>query len=431
MVVHDPVLAPDPVPAPDPLLRPIRPMLAADGAAPTGPAWGFEFDWDGLRAIAYLGCRRLRLLSGASERLITRGYPELAELADSGREYVLDGKLVAMDDMGRPSAVALRRRTSTSRPSPALLRDVPVRYWVSDLLQLDGRSTLALPYRRRRELLAEIDLTGQPVELSPCFPDTDGPAMLEIARRHGLAGVVAKRLDSPYQPGRRSRSWVHTSCRQPARPTTEGRRPGGEPIPAEGRGRDNALELARAEIRALRAQISPHFVYNALTTISTYVRTDPPRARDLLGAFAEYTRYSFRPSTTSTCLGAELDNVEHYLTLEQARFGDRLRVVCRVDDGLRTVTLPFLTLQPLVEHAVRYGIEAAPHGGTLSVTAAGESGDCVITVAQDGGRGHERLDEVTTDIRARLLAAGHRHPPRVRAEADGSSVSIRLARSAG
>ena len=83
-------------------------------------------------------------------------------------------------------------------------------------------------------------------------------------------------------------------------------------------------------MRALRAQISPHFVYNALTAIASFVRTDPDRARELLLEFADFTRYSFRPHGEFTTLAEELRSIERYLVLEQARFGDRLAVTLRI-----------------------------------------------------------------------------------------------------
>lgn len=87
--------------------------------------------------------------------------------------------------------------------------------------------------------------------------------------------------------------------------------------------------LAQAELRALRAQISPHFIYNALGAIASFVRTDPERARELLLEFAEFTRYSFRSHGEFTTLAEELRSIDRYLTLERARFGDRLRVRLR------------------------------------------------------------------------------------------------------
>jgi two-component system LytT family sensor kinase len=149
------------------------------------------------------------------------------------------------------------------------------------------------------------------------------------------------------------------------------------------------LEMSRtslisAELRALRAQISPHFIYNCLGAIASFVRTDPERARELLLEFAEYTRYSFREHGQYTTLAEELRSIERYLVLEKARFGDRLRVVMRIAPEVLSVRLPFLTVQPLVENAVRHGLERKPGTGTVTVEALDEGPDCVITVEDDG-----------------------------------------------
>ena len=117
--------------------------------------------------------------------------------------------------------------------------------------------------------------------------------------------------------------------------------------------------LVRAEVRALRAQISPHFIYNSLGAIASFVRTDPDRARELLLEFADFTRYSFRQHGEFTTLAEELRSVERYLLLEQARFGDRLRVTLQVAPEVLGVSIPFLCLQPLVENAVQHGLESA------------------------------------------------------------------------
>ena len=116
--------------------------------------------------------------------------------------------------------------------------------------------------------------------------------------------------------------------------------------------------LVRAEVRALRAQISPHFVYNALTTIASFVRTDPERARELLLEFADFTRYSFRSHGEFTTLAEELRSIDRYLTLERARFGDRLEVRLQIAPEVLPVAVPFLGVQPLVENAVRHGLAA-------------------------------------------------------------------------
>ena len=143
-------------------------------------------------------------------------------------------------------------------------------------------------------------------------------------------------------------------------------------------------DLARAEVRALRAQISPHFIYNALTTIAAFVRSDPDRARELLLEFADFTRYSFRQAGEFTTLADEMGNIEKYLTLERARFGDRLHIRWRVAPEVLGVVVPFLSIQPLVENAVRHGLAGRPGGGTVSVTAEDAGPDCVISVEDDG-----------------------------------------------
>lgn len=142
--------------------------------------------------------------------------------------------------------------------------------------------------------------------------------------------------------------------------------------------------LMEAEVRALRAQISPHFVYNALTAIASFVRTDPERARDLLTEFADFTRYSFRRHGDFTTLAEELRSIDRYLTLERARFGDRLRVTVRVAPEVLPVAVPFLCVQPLVENAVQHGLEGRAGPGTVTLVAEDAGAECHISVEDDG-----------------------------------------------
>ena len=137
-------------------------------------------------------------------------------------------------------------------------------------------------------------------------------------------------------------------------------------------------------MRALRAQISPHFVYNSLTAIASFVRTDPDRARELLLEFADFTRYSFRRHGEFTTLADELRSIEQYLMLEKARFGDRLDVTLRIAPEVMPVTVPFLCVQPLVENAVRHGLEGKTGVGHVSVRAEDVGAECVISVEDDG-----------------------------------------------
>lgn len=155
---------------------------------------------------------------------------------------------------------------------------------------------------------------------------------------------------------------------------------------------ESRSRLASAEVRALRAQISPHFIYNALTTVASFVRTDPERARELVLEFADFTRYSFRTAGEFTTLADELRNIDRYLTLERARFGSRLQVRLQVAPEVLGVVLPFLALQPLVENAVRHGLAGNPEGGTVTVLASDAGAECVISVEDDGaGMDPERL----------------------------------------
>ncbi len=150
--------------------------------------------------------------------------------------------------------------------------------------------------------------------------------------------------------------------------------------------------LMEAEVRALRAQISPHFIYNALNAIASFVRTDPPRARELLLDFADFTRYSFQRHGEYTTLEEELRNIERYLVLEQARFGDRLAVTVKIAPEVLPVAVPFLSLQPLVENAIRHGLANKEGPGRVTILAANLDREAIITVEDDGvGEDPERV----------------------------------------
>lgn len=142
--------------------------------------------------------------------------------------------------------------------------------------------------------------------------------------------------------------------------------------------------LMEAEMRALRAQISPHFIYNSLTTIASFVRSDPERARELLLEFAGFTRYSFRRHGDFTTLAEELRSIDRYLLLQRARFGEQLRVTLRIAPEVLPVAVPFLCLQPLVENAVRHGLQDRSEPGLITIVAEDAGSDCVISVDDDG-----------------------------------------------
>jgi two-component system LytT family sensor kinase len=150
--------------------------------------------------------------------------------------------------------------------------------------------------------------------------------------------------------------------------------------------------LIEAEVRALRAQISPHFIFNSLTAIASYVRTNPERARTLLLDFAEFTRYSFRRHGEYTTLAEELRSIDQYLSLERARFGERLQVTLRIAPEVLPVAVPFLCMQPLVENAVRHGMEGKVGPGHVSIQAADAGAEAHISIEDDGvGMDPDRL----------------------------------------
>ncbi len=150
-----------------------------------------------------------------------------------------------------------------------------------------------------------------------------------------------------------------------------------------------------AELLALRAQISPHFVYNSLAAIASFVRTDPVRARELLLEFADFTRYSFRSGGAFTTLEEELVNIERYLALEQARFGPRLKVDLDIAPEVLGNAVPYLSVQPLVENAVRHGLERKVGDGTIRITARDLGTVTQVSVEDDGaGSDPERVRSV-------------------------------------
>ena len=162
-----------------------------------------------------------------------------------------------------------------------------------------------------------------------------------------------------------------------------------------GRLESSADAAEQAELRALRAEISPHFVYNALTTIASFVRSDPARARELLLDFALYIRHNLARHGEYTTLAGEFRAVEAYLTLARAVLGERLRVQVRIAPEVLPVAIPFLALQPLVENAVQHGVERTEGGGSVQVSGEAQGEDCVIAVEDDGpGMPPERAQDV-------------------------------------
>ncbi|WP_427174089.1 sensor histidine kinase [Arthrobacter sp. 92] len=166
--------------------------------------------------------------------------------------------------------------------------------------------------------------------------------------------------------------------------------------------------LMEAEVRALRAQISPHFIYNSLNAIASFINTDPVRARELVVEFADFTRYSFRRHGDFTTLAEELRCIDRYLLLERARFGDRVQVSLRIAPEVLSTVIPFLSLQPLVENSVRHGLEAKAGPGHITIAANDSGAFAEVTIEDDGvGMDPEQL---------RSMLAGH---------SDGDHVGLR------
>ena len=204
----------DPPPRPDwqPLPELIRPMLAIPGTLPppdADSAWGYEMKWDGVRAVVYVDGGRARAMT-RNDRDVTGSYPELRALGEAmgATQAVLDGELVTFDTEGRPSFGRLRQRMHVTGASQIrrLAAEVPVVYLIFDLLHLDGRSLLELPYAQRREFLDGLGPAGPSWQTPPYFAG-GGADVLGASLEQGLEGVVAKRLDSVYLPGRRSDAW--------------------------------------------------------------------------------------------------------------------------------------------------------------------------------------------------------------------------------
>lgn len=198
------------------LPRGLRPMLATAGQLPADDVgWAYEMKWDGLRALCYVDDDGVRLVSRTG-RDITHAYPELAGLAEGVRQAgassaVLDGEIVVFgDDDGGPSFEALQQRMNISSAAEArtLARLVPVSYLAFDLLSLNDHALLGLPYRDRRDLLDELGLDGRNWQAPPAFAGASGAEVLAVSLEQGMEGVVAKRLSSRYEPGRRSGSWI-------------------------------------------------------------------------------------------------------------------------------------------------------------------------------------------------------------------------------
>jgi bifunctional non-homologous end joining protein LigD len=187
-------------------------MLAVAGELPPAGQdgdWGYEFKWDGVRALAAVRDGRLGLWARSGIDITDR-YPELSRLPETltGADLVLDGEVVALDRRGRPDFGLLQNRMHrTGGPEVArLAAAAPVTYLVFDVLTVGGRSLLERPYEVRRDRLEELGAAGQRWVGTPWFRG-GGADVHAASRDNGLEGVVAKRLDSPYRPGVRAAEW--------------------------------------------------------------------------------------------------------------------------------------------------------------------------------------------------------------------------------
>jgi len=198
-------------PAYEPMPDRLQPMLAHSGPLPRDEQrWGFEVKWDGIRTVLFCDHGHMHL-QGRNFSDFTPRYPEVRELARQlgAQRLILDGEIVAFDNEGRPSFERLQSRMHLASESAVKrrVRDTPVTYIAFDLLYLNGHSTLTLPYEDRRELLERLGLEG-PAWRTPAYHRGEGGALLEATRELGIEGIVGKRLDSTYEPGRRASGWV-------------------------------------------------------------------------------------------------------------------------------------------------------------------------------------------------------------------------------
>jgi bifunctional non-homologous end joining protein LigD len=265
----------------EPMPERLLPMLAGAGDLPRNEAqWSFEVKWDGVRAIAYIRPGRLRLESRNLNE-ITDAYPEVRGiLRDLGmREAIFDGEIVAFDDGGRPSFERLQSRMHVTSSSAVrrLMKSTPVVYAIFDLLYLDGHSLMGLPYAQRRERLEALQLQGTAWRVPAAHPGR-GQGLFDATAAQGLEGIVAKRLDSRYEPGRRTGAWIKIKHTRRQELVICGW------LPGEGRRTDRigALLMGLWEDGALRyaGRVGTGFTERTLTELARKLaplrRTDSP-----------------------------------------------------------------------------------------------------------------------------------------------------------
>jgi bifunctional non-homologous end joining protein LigD len=201
-------------PMPDPV-DPMQALLADDVPTPED-RYGFEFKWDGIRAICSWDGGHLRLQT-RNRNDVTARYPELWPLRDAlgpRRPAILDGEIVALDERGRPSFEELQKRMGLTSDADVRrqMRQTPVAYLLFDVVYLGGNLLLDQPYTRRRRRLESLRLSDRHWQTPPSQVG-HGNDLMRASRENGLEGVIAKRLDSVYEAGRRSGAWLKVKNR--------------------------------------------------------------------------------------------------------------------------------------------------------------------------------------------------------------------------
>jgi bifunctional non-homologous end joining protein LigD len=190
----------------------VKPMLAMAGELPKKDAgWAYEFKWDGVRALVYVDGGRVRAFTRNDKSLLAT-FPELRDIGRhlGSRSAILDGEIVALDKDNRPNFSTLSKRLHVTSKSEIekLKSSTPASFFAFDLLYLEGRSIVELPYDERRAALESLKLQGESFATPPSITNTAGSKVLDIARDRGLEGVVIKRRRSRYSAGSRSGDWI-------------------------------------------------------------------------------------------------------------------------------------------------------------------------------------------------------------------------------